>query len=298
MALEKVEICPVCNGSQFKSFLSCKDYTTSKENFEIVQCNTCSLLITSPRPDANSMGSYYQSEEYISHTGKSHTLTDRAYLFARKYTLRWKSKLINSRSSKHRGNLLDFGCGTGEFLYQMSLDGWRGHGLEPSDKARAKAQQLTGLLIKSKLDEFSDSKFNVVTLWHVLEHIPDIQPTLKQISSQLEQDGIIFIAVPNYECKDAEHYQNHWAGYDVPRHLWHFSQRAMSLLLDNCNLRLTEIIPMKLDAFYVSLLSEKYKGGNKNTLTSYGSALRIGIQSNLQAQKNNNYSSLIYVARR
>lgn len=297
MTLEAVAVCPVCNGSQFSPFLSCKDHTTSGEKFNLVRCNSCSLLITNPRPDSYSIGSYYQSQNYISHSGSTHTIGDQLYLLLRKFTIQWKSKLVRTHSSKVNGSLLDFGCGTGEFVNQMSVEGWQCSGVEPSDNARLKAKQLTGLNIESSIDQLPNSKFDVVTLWHVLEHIADVKATLKQIITQVHPNGIIFVAVPNHKSKDAEYYQNLWAGYDVPRHLWHFSQSSMSLLLASCNLKLLEIIPMKLDAYYVSLLSEQYKRENKNSLAAYLSALRQGMKSNLSARKNKNYSSLIYVAK-
>jgi 2-polyprenyl-3-methyl-5-hydroxy-6-metoxy-1,4-benzoquinol methylase len=296
MALESVSICPICSSSSFTKFLSAKDHTTTGEQFEIVRCTQCNFTLTNPRPDINSIGKYYQSEKYISHTGGSKSLLDKVYIFARTITLGWKLKLINKYKST--GSILDYGCGTGEFLHHLKNNGWTINGVEPSDGARNKATNLLQNPIHSSIEKIERSQFDVITLWHVLEHIHDLNEKLVSIKSLLKQDGIIFIAVPNHEAPDAQKYGTNWAGYDVPRHLWHFSKDSMKKLFDKTGLELIGIHPMKLDAYYVSLLSEGYKHPNQSKIANAFKALVTGLRSNLDAAKDRNHSSLIYIAKR
>lgn len=295
MALESVTACPICKGNNFDPFNKCTDFTTSLEEFAIVTCKTCGFLITSPRPDSNSIGKYYQSENYISHTNSSKNLIDKIYKTVRSFTLQWKLNLI--QSYKPSGKILDFGCGTGEFLNTCKTANWVCTGVEPSVAAREKASQLTNPNIVGTLSQTDHSKFDVITLWHVLEHVENLNEKLTELKSYLAEGGIIFIAVPNHESLDAKIYKSFWAGYDVPRHLWHFSQSTMNRLLSSHGLKLINTIPMKQDSFYVSLLSEKYRQPNANILIHAIKAFAIGLRSNLAANRNRNYSSLVYIAK-
>ena len=290
----EIKICPSCNSENFSSYQTCVDYTVSHETFQLIKCETCNLVITTPRPENHQLSKYYKSDNYISHTNKASTIIDQIYLLARKYTLRKKINIL--RNLKKKGTILDYGCGTGEFLNACKSNGWIISGLEPSPDARAKANHLNQILIHESLDEIQ-KKYDTITLWHVLEHVADLNDTLKKLSSLLKENGIIFIAVPNYESYDAHYYKQNWAAFDVPRHLWHFDKNSMeTLLIKNC-LTIESIVPMKLDSFYVSLLSEKYKN-NKQTLTGMAKAFYIGLKSNLKAKQSNNFSSLIYIARK
>lgn len=297
MQTELVKVCPVCNGTSFKNEIQCEDYTYSHQQFTIQQCMTCQLLLTNPRPDQNTIGDYYKSEEYISHTGKTNTLFDWIYLKARRYTVQWKYNLINSR--KEKGAILDYGCGTGAFIHHMAKKNWEAVGIEPSDTARTRAEQLPAkktLLLYKKLGDIPEKKFDVITLWHVLEHIPNPDQLIGSLKQKLNKNGLIFVAVPNHKSHDAQHYRNHWAAYDVPRHFWHFSQSNIRKLFDHNKLNLKEVLPMELDAYYVSLLSEKYKNKGTHNLVTPIKALLTGYRSNAKAKKTSNYSSLIYIA--
>ncbi len=295
MALESVTTCPICKGNTFEPFNRCIDFTTSKEEFAIIRCKRCNLLITSPRPDSNSIGKYYQSENYISHTNSSKNLIDKIYKTVRSFTLQWKLNLI--QSYKPSGKILDYGCGTGEFLNTCKTANWVCTGVEPSVAAREKASQLTHLKIVGTLSQTDHSKFDIITLWHVLEHVENLNEKLSELKSYLAEGGIIFIAVPNHESIDAKIYQSNWAAYDVPRHLWHFSKENMRTLLQSHGLNLVDKIPMKQDSFYVSLLSEKYLHPKTNILINSVRAFAMGLRSNLAARKDQNYSSLVYIAK-
>ena len=287
------DICPACGTSDWHHYLSCKDYTVSHETFNLKECRTCSLVVTSPRPLNDNLGKYYLSEDYISHTDKPASLLDRIYVFARSFALKWKIMII-TQELQGRKNLLDYGCGTGNFLKAAHHAGWTIAGVEPSPIARTAAQRNTGAAIAQSLDDLKDS-FSVITLWHVLEHVPDLNETLVKLKSLLEETGTLFIAVPNHASYDGQRYKSIWAGYDVPRHLWHFTPDNMKILVSKHGLKLKRIVPMKLDAFYVSMLSEKYKNHQKLGPIQMIRAFFAGLQSNSQARKTGAYSSLIYI---
>jgi SAM-dependent methyltransferase len=209
----------------------------------------------------------------------------------RTLTLRWKRSLVEKFKSP--GEILDFGCGTGEFLGVMKKNQWTVNGVEPSGNARTRAEAHCGQKIYSSLSELPQTSLDIITLWHVLEHVSDLNSTLIQLKALLKKDGIIFIAVPNYESPDADHYKNYWAGYDVPRHLWHFSQESMNRLIARNGFQLIGTRPMLLDSFYVSILSEKYRNGS--ILKSFWNAFVSGLRSNNRARQGKNHSSLIYI---
>lgn len=286
--------CPICEGTSFKPFLNCVDYSVSQEMFPLIECTKCQLVITSPRPDDQQLGKYYNSPQYISHSAESQSILDKIYRLARYFTLRWKLSVIKKHSKTYPTNLLDIGCGTGDFLHYCQTQGIKTNGIEPSPNARAVAERKIGRAIATTLDEITE-KHSCITLWHVLEHIPDLSKTLTQTAERLTENGTIFIAVPNHLSYDAQRYKNYWAGYDVPRHLWHFKKSNMESLLNKNTLKLKGIVPMKLDSFYVSLLSEKYKH-NRNTFATMAPAFYNGVLSNLKARKSHQYSSLIYIA--
>ena len=287
--------CPICEGQTFTPHLTCIDHTVSHETFQLIKCSNCSFVITSPRPDNASLGKYYLSDAYISHSNKSSTPLDKAYQIARNFSLDWKIKLLRKHSSSTENNLLDYGCGTGEFLHRAKASGYHVRGVEPAEIARHQAQMLTGERIETSLRNVTGNA-DVITLWHVLEHVPDLNEIIVQLKSTLTKNGTIFIAVPNHRSHDGQRYKNYWAGYDVPRHLWHFSQSSMKGLLAKHQLSLKEIVPMKLDSFYVSMLSEKYKR-KKNTITGLTTAFITGMNSNMKASSTQEYSSLIYIAK-
>lgn len=272
-----------------KHFLTVKDNSVSKENFELVYDENLDMLITSPQPDENNLGKYYESEDYISHTDGKRSLFEKAYHFIKNIALKNKLSLINNLQQS-KGNLLDIGAGTGDFLLVAKNNGWNAIGIEPSEKAKSIAKSK-GVELKSNLSELESNSFDIITMWHVLEHVPNLENQIKELRRLLKPNGTILIAVPNFKSFDANYYKEFWAAFDVPRHLWHFSKTAIQKLFAKEELELLKILPMKFDSFYVSLLSEKYKTGKMN----YIKAFSVGMQSNLKAKKNFEYSSHIYV---
>ena len=290
----KIDVCPICNGREFKPFLTCKDHTVSQETFQLHECVTCSFKITTPRP--SELGPYYLSDAYISHSKKAKSILDRVYITARQFTLKWKVNLINSfKTTQKNPNLLDYGCGTGTFLESSKKSGWNIHGIEPSEIARTQAKATNGPNIHASLSELQLTTFDIITLWHVLEHVENLNETIESLKRLLSDSGTMFIAVPNHNSWDARRYSSTWAAFDVPRHLWHFSQLNMRQLMEKNNLRIIRTKPMKLDAYYVSLLSEKYTHYKKGFLSRILTAIVNGIKSNGEAKKTSEYSSLIYI---
>lgn len=270
-----------------KPFLNCIDHTVSKESYEVMRNEDYDMLVTSPVP--NNLERYYASEDYISHTDSKTSLFDKTYQFVKNYTLQKKLKLINSFNTEEK-SILDIGAGTGDFLKVCEKGGWRINGVEPSEKARDFAKNKNINLVED-ISKIDDKQFDVITLWHVLEHIPNLTEYVQQLKSLLKPNGFLIIAVPNYKSFDSEHYKEFWAAYDVPRHLWHFSKTAISKIFSFVEIKVEKILPMKFDSFYVSLLSEKYKTKKSRPIHAF----LTGIKSNMKAKRSGEYSSLIYI---
>lgn len=265
----------------------------SKESFKIVACDSCGFLATSPRPADDKLGKYYESEDYISHSNTKKSLFSRAYQIVRNKAVRDKRSWVEQFSTK--GNLLDMGCGTGHFLNECKTNGWNIEGVEPSEIARANAGTEHGISPHSDLKEVEGaSRFDAITMWHVLEHLPDLDYHFNRFSELLKNDGTLVIAVPNHESYDAEHYGVHWAAWDVPIHLWHFSKSSMKNLASKHHFEVVDVKNMAFDSFYVSLLSEKYKNGSMRPLQAF----LTGLRSNLKGRSKKNMSSLVYVLKK
>lgn len=285
--------CPVCNSADINPLLTVKDFSVSKEDFVIWQCGVCTLRFTQDVPDEDSIGPYYQSQDYISHSNTDKGLLNKLYQRVRKYTLGQKANIIISYT-KQQGKLLDIGAGIGAFLSVMKEKGWEISGVEPDEVARKNATQLFGLELDqpSALPQFQQKSYDAITLWHVLEHVHQLHEYIERLKDLLTDDGKIFIAVPNYTSGDAATYRNYWAAYDVPRHLYHFTPKSIESLVKQHGLKLAGKKPMWFDSFYISLLSSKYKNGN----TSWIGAAINGLRSNLSALANRDHtSSLIYI---
>lgn len=286
--------CPVCGSTTISPVLETKDYTVSGDTFPIWHCSSCSFQFTQDIPTQDVIGKYYQSADYISHSETKKGLVNSLYHRVRKRTLKGKRKLIESVAGKKNGKILDIGCGTGSFLSVMKQNRWEVKGLEPDEQARIKAKELYGLTIEP-IDTFFNllpQSFDVITMWHVLEHVHELHRYITQLKSLLTPGGRLLIAVPNYTSTDAGHYKKFWAGYDVPRHLYHFSPQSMQLLIEQHGLKIESIKPMWFDSFYVSMLSEKYKSGKLNLLKAGYNGLKSNLIALLQRQK---CSSLIYI---
>jgi 2-polyprenyl-3-methyl-5-hydroxy-6-metoxy-1,4-benzoquinol methylase len=274
------------------TYLTVKDHSVSGEEFQLIYNEELDMLETFPQPKAEKLSDYYESEDYISHTDTKRNVLEFVYHAVRQIALKRKLKLINSFNSETK-QLLDIGCGTGDFLETALKSNWTITGIEPNAQARAITNSKTNNAVfeTEQLDKLKPNSFDVITLWHVLEHLPDLEQQIKLFKSLLKPNGTLVIAVPNFKSYDAHYYKSFWAAYDVPRHLWHFSKTAISKLVKKENMKLVQTLPMMFDAYYVSLLSEKYKSGWMNPFKAFW----IGWHSNYGARRSQEYSSHIYI---
>jgi len=299
VANEILTNCPVCGSPALADKLHVQDKSVSQETFTIQQCQACGFQFTNPRPDAASIGRYYESDAYVSHNSGAQGLINQVYKVARHFTVRSKVALITKLNGGNLGTLLDYGCGTGHFLAGAKKAGWQVTGLEPSDRAREEATERVGQPIAQPeaLATLPADSFAVVTLWHVLEHVHALNETLDQLIRVLKPQGKLLIAVPNVDSLDAQHYRQDWAAYDVPRHLYHFGPTTMRELLARHGLIISQKLPLALDAYYVSMLSERHRPPERQS--GMVGVLKAGYQSNrYAAQHDGQYSSVLYVAER
>jgi len=289
---ENIFVCPVCGESSFTVVFGVKDYLLTGEIFNVSRCDACEFLITLPFPPPEKIGSYYKAEEYVSHSGTNRGIINSLYHIVKPINLKKKRKIADRFSLNM--SLLDIGCGTGDFLSHCRDNGWDVKGIEPDKDARSYAISSHGLdiLDLSGFSQFNSNSFDVITMWHSLEHVYDLKTMLNEINRTLKQDGTLIVAVPNHESYDAEHYGEFWAAYDVPRHLYHFNKKTLGRLFNKINMNVIKIIPGIFDSYYISLLSEK----NKNNTYPFFKGFKNGFLSNYYARsKNDNYSSLIYI---
>jgi SAM-dependent methyltransferase len=290
--MEELALCPICESSEFDLKLESRDYFLTQETFRVVTCSNCSLSFTNPRPTKSELGKYYQSDQYISHSNKANSITNVLYKLVRNFTL-WQKFNMLSKSLQNRSQIdhLDYGCGTGHFIEYTTKKGWKSIGYEPDSRAN---NQSNSLIINDISQISSLESFDVITLFHVLEHVYDLNETLELLISKLRPNGVLLLALPNLESYDAKHYNQHWAGYDLPRHLYHFNQTSVQRLSVKHGIKIDSTVPMIFDSFYVSILSEKYKKSNFPFLKG----MLKGLQSNLKAGSKMEHSSLIYILRK
>lgn len=272
-----------------KHYLTVKDHSVSKEVFELYRDEELDMLLTYPQPSLDVLGKYYESVDYISHTDSKRSLFEKAYHLVKNIALKNKLDLINSLQNE-KGFILDIGAGTGDFLSVAKKDGWKAVGVEPSTKAKKIALEKDVSFV-NETNELASHSFDVITMWHVLEHVPNLEEQIKELKRLLKPSGSLVVAVPNHKSYDAQYYKSYWAAYDVPIHFWHFSKKAIKQLFSKEGMELKKILPMKFDSFYVSLLSEKYKNGKMNFIKAF----YIGLKSNMKAKRKMEYSSHIYV---
>jgi SAM-dependent methyltransferase len=296
MSLQKQSFpnCPVCNNDNVSLSLHSKDYALTKESFDILNCSDCGLLFTFPTPSKENIAPYYNFPAYISHTDVKDGWMNQLYHKVKAHTLIQKTNWVQSLFTGHKGSILEVGAGTGSFANAMQHKGWKVTALEPDEGSRIRALEnfkLTLLPIET-LYTLPKESFEVITLWHVLEHVHDLHEYMGVFQKLLKPNGRLIIAVPNHTSYDAKFYKQFWAAYDVPRHLYHFSPRAMDKLSKLHNLKVIQCKPMWFDSFYVSLLSEQYKSSGFFGILR---AFFIGTISNLFARKDpQKASSIIY----
>lgn len=287
-------VCPFCNAGNIQKKFSVKDYTVSGEQFEVFECKACTGAFTQDIPEQAAIGKYYAAASYISHSETKDGLVNKLYHAVRSRTLLEKRKMMQQLTGLDKGSLLDVGCGTGAFVATMLQAGWETTGLEPDDTARKNAFNLYNVqpLPSPEIFNLPSQQYDAITMWHVLEHVHQLHEYVDQLKRLLKPSGKIVIAVPNYTSEDATHYNQHWAAYDVPRHLYHFSPASMKTLMLKHGMKVVDCKPMWFDSFYVSMLSEQYKNGKGNLVAAFFR----GLASNITAMGNKEKcSSVIYV---
>ena len=270
-------------------FITVKDFSVSGESFSLLLNEEYQLLKTHPQPTLDRLGMYYEFDDYISHTDGKRTLFEKMYHFIKRRAIKNKLRLIEQHQPV-KGKILDIGAGTGDFLLEAKNKNWETVGVEPNEKAKSIAINK-GVLFADTIEKLESNSFDVITLWHVLEHVPDVAHQVAELKRLLKPSGTLIIAVPNFKSFDANYYKTFWAAYDVPRHLWHFSKTAIEKLFDKQNRNLVAVKPIWFDSYYVSLLSEKNKTGKMNFING----LAIGFVSNVVGIFKNEYSSHIYI---
>lgn len=282
--------CPWCGKTTNQSYLKVKDYFLSKEDFELFKCEQCGLLFTEPRPNQNEIGKYYQSEEYYSHQKNKKGFIPQIYESIKAINL--KNKVNMAIEGKPNGKLLDIGCGVGDFLVQVKNKGWEIKGIEPSKEAKEIAKERIGFLPlnPSESSIMPDNSFDVITMWHVLEHVEDLKQQTTELFRLLKPEGRLVIALPNYKSYDCEYYKDKWAAWDVPRHLNHFSPTCIQNIMTSVGFKYQDEKKLIWDAYYISFLSEKYMGNTMPLLKG----TKIGLKSNRKAKRSGMYSSLVY----
>ncbi|MEN9917933.1 MAG: hypothetical protein RL662_369 [Bacteroidota bacterium] len=292
-----VDSCPVCSKTSSKKNLDCQDYLVTQRTFSVYRCSECGFGFTQDFPSENEISAYYDAPEYISHTDTQKGFINSLYHLARKIALKSKTKLIHKYAPDTTGKLLDIGTGTGYFLNAMCQKKWIVTGIEKSEPTRQYAKQKFGLNIQDSEYLFSipQKTKDVITMWHVLEHIEKLNETMEQLHSVLTDKGALIIALPNKKSFDAEHYKEFWAAYDVPRHLWHFSPDDFAWFADRHHFRIEKMKGMHFDPFYISMLSEKYRNRSFASLVGLIKGLLFFISSLGNTKKS---SSIIYILKK
>lgn len=283
--------CPLCGSSNHIVYLRTQDYFLSGESFNINECRVCGHLFTNPQPTSEHLGKYYKSDRYLSHKENPESLFERIYDSVRWLNLRSKYKQVTEGLSG--GKLLDYGCGRGDFLGIASIKGWECFGIEQDDDARKIAEKRNNVKVlttNATRDNFQN-QFDLITMFHVLEHIPDLHSTMNDLNHWLKVSGRLAIALPNPRSYDALHYCQYWAAWDAPRHLHHFKKETIIDLAEQYGFQLKTVHAMCWDAFFVSMLSEEYKKSNLRSIRSGA----IGLLSNLNAMRTKQFSSLLYI---
>lgn len=283
--------CPWCQSEKAHTHLSLKDYFLTQEPFDIMVCEDCGLLYTTPKPSDEKIGDYYKSEAYYSHQENKKGFIPRVYEAVKSVNL--KHKIAIATQGKEPRRLLDIGCGVGDFLHFAEQNGWQCTGAEPSEDAAsiAKKRIKAEIMLPKDLEKLPDESFDVITMWHVLEHVSDLQWQVNQLNRLLKKGGRLVIALPNFSSYDAQYYKDKWAAYDVPRHLNHFSQDSIAKIFNINGLIQNQTQKLAWDAFYISFMSEKY---HQKSLPLLRGIYR-GMISNLKAKKSGEWSSLVYV---
>jgi len=265
-----------------------KDHLVSGEIFEVHYHEDFEYASTEIAEGLD-LSQYYPKTNYASHLQKPKGIKGKLYVLVQSLMLRYKRSIIKQHQNDIQ--LLDVGGGIGVFAHYLKERGDQVQLVEPSASAR-KIATYKGLKTYRSLNEIPKARaFSVISLWHVLEHVKNLEESLQSYSKLLSSKGLIVIAVPNLNSFDAQYYGSNWAALDVPRHLWHFTENGIVRKLDEQGFSFIKSYPLWFDAFYIASLSEGY-AGNK---FAFFRGILIGLFSNLKAAFTKEYSSKIYL---
>ena len=223
---ETGSVCPLCGESRATPLLERRD-RLGREAFTYLRCQGCGLIRLHPCPAPGQLSRYYPPD-YEAYREESETWWQR---WGRRRGWVRRIRFLKRYLPSPVGKVLDVGCATGEFLVEMRKLGWEPWGLEPHAQAADRARQkLPGSPILSapiEEAEFPDSSFDLITLWDVLEHLPDPLTTLEKLARWLRREGLLALGVPHLESVDARLFGRHWIGWDAPRHLFLFPRSTL-----------------------------------------------------------------------
>lgn len=288
-----INSCPVCDSASIEKVFDGKDHSHTGEAFTAAKCTSCNFVFTQDAPDQEHIGPYYESEDYVSHSDTQKGLFFKVYHWVRNYMLGQKRKMVEQSSKK--GVLLDIGCGTGYFLNEMKNNSWKVQGIEQDEKARKYGAEKFNLKVDApeQLNALQNESLDAVSMWHVLEHVHDLNGYITKIKNALKANGTFVVAVPNHHSHDGVHYGPFWAAWDLPIHLWHFTPDSMNTLMEKHGMKIVKHYRLPFDSFYVSMLSEKYKNGSKI------SGMFVGLVSYVKCLLNvKKCSSVVYIIKK
>jgi len=290
-------MCPLCSSEKIALHFSCNDHFISKKDFSIFKCSACGFLFTQDYPEETEIAQYYESDNYISHSDISEGFSNKLYRVARGIMLRKKKNLIGKITRLKKGTILDIGSGTGYFAATMKRAGWMARGIEINEKARNFSASNFELEVDSpdRITSYESNSFDCVTLWHALEHFHDPFRYISEIYRLLKPGAVCVVALPNCNSYDANHYKRFWAAWDVPRHLWHFQPSTFRIFSEKSGFILENLKILPLDVFYISLLSERYKGSSMAFFKAISKAVIFSFRSLFNKERS---SSVIYLLRK
>lgn len=297
MTVISYDNCPLCKSDAIRKRFACVDKFATGEQFDIYECSCCGLVFTQDIPDEKEIDKYYESPAYISHSNTNKGLINSIYQLVRRVMLRNKARLVERLTLLKNGKILDYGAGTGHFARVMAAKGWDVTAIEKNSNARELALKEFGFEMHGveTLATIADKELDVVTMWHVMEHVQDVDKMWNELYRILDDTGIAVIAVPNCCSYDAHKYGEHWAAYDVPRHLWHFTPSSIMRWGEKHGFLLEKQYTMPFDGFYISLLSEQNKGSRLHTVKGFWNGFKGWLA---QCRRRSASSSIIYVFRK
>lgn len=288
--------CIVCGSTDFSEKRSIQDWLVSNETFSLKECHTCSFRFVSDPPAAEDAGAYYETEEYVEHSDNRDGIINRMYHVGRKWMMNYKLKMLKRYSTGT--SILDVGSGAGYFLNFMKQNGYQTNGIEISAKAVANCKEKYGIEAFSPSDFMEQTvpgKYDLITMWHVFEHVYQYDEYFKSFENYLTKDGALVIAMPNYYCLEEKHYKNYWNGYDVPRHLWHFTPDTFPRFAADRGFEVVKMHNLPLDPFYNCMISASYK----KSPTFLPFTAFVGLLSSIRALFSfQRSSSVVYILRK